>query len=401
MPIFRYVAVNADKVKVKGKFIAENEKELAFLLARNNLYLISSSVCKETKSGSFLSGGGKIGIKDLTPFCRQFAIMITAGIPVIECLENLKKQKYSTAFKSILEVIYDDVKAGDMLSDAIDKHHRFFPNFFRSMVNVGEASGSLDVALVALADYYESDAAIKRKAKSALTYPAFLAVMALAIVILMLTFVVPTFKDTMIKMDIEPEGYTKIVYDASEYVIANWKSMLIVTVFTVVAIGIFLQTKPGKYTLDVLKVYVPFVRSVHIDIVTARFARGFSILLDSGMDLSSSLDSISLIIGNKYLEKRFLKAAFCVRGGSTLTQALKTQRIFPDILIQMVAVGEKTATLGEVLGRCCGHFDQKVEATLNSLTAKLQPIMLIIIGGIVGSLFLAVYSPMLTMMNSL
>lgn len=399
MPIYKYTAVNPQKVKVRGKYIAENEKELASLLARNNLYLISASVYKDSSSVS--SGVGKANLNDLTPFCRQFAIMLTAGITAIECLESLKKQKYSPYFKSIIEVLYDDVKSGDMLSVALDKHSKFFPNFFRSMVYVGEASGRLDVVFLSLADYYESDAAIKRKAKSALSYPLFLLGMAVAIVILMLTFVVPTFRETMDKMSVAPEGFTKTVYDVSDYIVANWKTMLIVVIFATVAIGIFSQTGAGRYFFDVLKVHTPIFKNVHIDIVTARFSRAFSILLDSGMDLSSALDAVGLILGNKYLQKRFSWVARRVRNGTTLTEALRRFKVFPDILIQMVAVGERTASLPEVLGRSCNYFDQKVETTLNSLTAKLQPIMLIIIGVVVGSLFLAVYSPMLTMMNVL
>jgi len=402
VPVYKYVAMNTQKQRVKGKFIAADEKELASLLAKNNLYLISSTVDKrgEGSSGSRI-GAGKVGLSDLTPFCRQFSIMITAGIPTIDCLEILKKQKYSAYFKSILEMLYDDVKGGDLLAVSLDRHAKVFPNFFRSMIHVGEASGRMDVVLVALADYYESDAAIKRKAKSALTYPLFLLVMAVAIVILMLTFVVPTFRETMEKMGIEPEGYTKTIYDASAYIVANWKKLLIVVTSVALVLVIFFATKPGKYFFDVLKVYTPFLRSIHIDIVTARFSRGFSILLESGKDLSSSLDIVGLIIGNQYLQKRFAAAAEKVRQGTTLTDALKSFGIFPDMLIQMVSVGERTAALGEVLRRSCAYFDQKVETTLTSVTSKLQPIMLLLIGGIVGSLFLAVYSPMLTMMNVL
>jgi len=402
LPVYKYVAVNPQKIKVRGKFIASNEKELAALLARNNLYLISATVYKDgTPSAFFTTGTGKVGLKDLTPFCRQFSIMINAGIPAIECLESLKKQQYTAYFKSILQVVYDDVKGGDMLSTALDKHAKVFPNFFRSMVHVGEASGRLDTVFLSLADYYEADDAIKRKAKSALTYPLFLLGMAAAIVVLMLTFVVPTFKETMIKMEIEPTGYTKTVYDVSQYITDNWKPILLITVVVVFVVGLFVQTKPGKYTLDVLGVYVPLLKTVQIDMVSARFSRAFSILLESGMDLSSSLDTVGLILGNRYMQKRFTRAASRVKHGMTLTDALRRYRLFPEILIQMVAVGERTASLPEVLKRSCTYFDQKVETSLNAFTSKIQPIMLLLIGAVVGSLFLAVYSPMIEMMNIL
>lgn len=401
MPVYKYLAVNAQKQRVKGKYIAENEQELATALAANNLYLVSAAVHRERAASSFTLGAGKAGLADLSSFCRQFAIMITAGIPLVDCLECLKKQSYTAALKGILQTIYEDVKGGAMLSEAIDKHKRAFPNFFRSMVFVGEASGQLDTVLVALADYYESDAAIRRKAKSALAYPLMLLGMTVAIAILMMTFVIPTFKDTMGAMEVEIEGFTKTVYDTSDFIVANWKLLLIGVLLAAVGIGIFMQTKPGKYGFDVFKIKCPYIGGVTTDLITARFSRAFSILLASGMDLASALDTVAGILGNRYLQKRFQEAVLMVRQGISLTDALRHYKIFPEMMLQMIAVGERTASLDEVLARSCTYFDQRVETSLNSATSKIQPVMLLIMGGVIGSLFLAVYSPMLSIMNGL
>lgn len=402
MPVYKYVAMNSQKQKVQGKFIAKDEKELAAELAKKNLYLVSSSVEKSaTPSAFFTTGTGKVQMKELTTFCRQFAIMITAGIPVLGCLENLKKQQFSAYFKSILQVIYDDVKGGDMLSAALDKRAKVFPNFFRSMVHVGERSGKLDEVFESLADYYESDAKVKRKAKSALAYPLMLMLMTVGIVILMLAFVIPTFKDTMGKLDVTIEGFTKTVYDFSDYLTENWKFLLVGVMLAVIAIWGLLQTQGGKYAFDVFKVHCPFIGGVQVDLVTARFARAFTILLSSGMPLADALDAAGLILGNRYLQKRFKKVCTDVQHGTSLTKALQDFHFFPDILIQMVSVGEETAAMDEVMRRTYKYFDERVEASLNALTAKIQPIMLLIMGTVIGSLFLAVYSPMLSIMNQL
>ncbi len=402
MPVYKYVAMNAQKQKVKGKFIAEDEKDLAASLARNNLYLLSSSPYKEgTPSAFFTLGTGKVGMKDLTAFCRQFSIMLTAGITVLECLESLKRQSYTAYFRSILQVVYDDVKGGDMLSAALDKHAKVFPNFFRSMVHVGEASGKLAVVFVSLADYYESDAAIKRKAKAALAYPLMLLCMTIAIVVLMLAFVVPTFKETMAEMNVEITGFTKTVYDISDFLVEWWRIILLLLILIAGLLFLFLRTKKGKYAFDVFKIKCPMIGRIQTDIVTARFSRALGILLSSGMDLSSALDAVGMILGNRYLQKNFAEAAESVRHGYSLTNALGQHDLFPDMLIQMIAVGEKTASLDDVLARSCGYFDQQVETSLNALTSKIQPIMLLLMGGVVGSLFLAVYSPMLSMMTQL
>jgi len=401
LPVYKYVALNTKKQKVKGKFIAENEKELAVALAKQNLYIVSSSVYKGGTPSAFFTTTGKVTVKELTTFCRQFAIMLTSGIPVVGCLEILKKQIFSSYFKSILQVIYDDVKGGDMLSFAIDKHKKVFPNFFRSMIHVGEASGNLQAVFVELADYYESDAAIKRKAKSALSYPMMLLGMTVAIVVLMLAFVVPTFRDTMSEMEVEIAGYTKVIFDISAFIVAEWRTLLIVVFVIGMVIFIAFQTEKGKYAWDVFKVKGPLIGKIQVDLVTARFARAFALLLSSGMGLAPALDAVGLILGNRYLEKRFKAVAQSVRQGTSLTEALQKSKLFPDMLIQMISVGEQTASLDEVLNRSCNYFDQQVEASLASLTAKIQPIMMLIMGAVIGSLFLAVYSPMLSMMTGL
>lgn len=402
MPTYKYVAVNLQKKKFKGIYIAEDEKDLALQLTKQNLYLISSTVYKGTTPSAFFTlGTGKIKLSELTAFCRQFSIMISTGIPLLICLDNIKEQPYSRYFKSILQVITEDVKAGSMLSDALDKHKKVFPTFFRSMIRVGEVSGKLDKVFISLADYYESDSAIKRKIKSALAYPLMLAVMTIAIVILMLAFVVPTFKETLSSLEVEPTGITLIVYNFSDFIIAWWQYLLVGIIFLVLAVYGFIKTKTGRRVLDVIKVKCPIVGKVQINLITARFARAFSLLLESGMDLTTALDTISIILGNTYIEKKFKEATEDVRQGVSLTIAFQRQKIFPQMLIQMLSVGEKTAALENVLNRSCVFFDNQVEVSLNTLTAIIQPTMLIIMGAVIGTLFIAVYSPMLTIMNEL
>lgn len=402
MNTYKYVAVNLKKRKFKGLFIAEDEKDLAIQLAKQNLYLVSATVYKGgTPSAFFTLGTGKISLGELTTFCRQFSIMLSTGIPLLSCIENLKDQKYTAYFKSILQVISEDVKGGAMLSEALDKHKKVFPDFFRSMVHVGEASGKLDSVFVALADYYESDAAIKRKVKSALAYPMMLGLMTVAIVILMLTFVVPTFRETLGVMGVQEEGITEVVYTISEFLLNYWRLIVLGVILIGGGLFLFAKTQTGKRFFDVVKIKCPLIGRVQINLITARFARAMGLLLSSGMDLASALDTISIILGNTYVEERFNEAADDVRRGVSLTDAFEKQKLFPEMMIQMLSVGEKTASLEEVLGRSCEFFDEQVETSLNSLTSKIQPAMLLIMGAVVGTLFVAVYAPMLSIMNTL
>ena len=402
MPTYKYVAVNLQKQKFKGKYIAENEKDLASQLAKQNLYLVSASEYKGgTPSSFFTLGTGKVKMTELTTFCRQFAIMLTSGMQILDCLEIFRKQSFSAYFKSILAVITDDVRSGEMLSAALDKHKKVFPDFFISMVHVGEASGKLDTVFVSLANYYESDAAIKRKVKSALSYPLMLLGMTIAIAILMLTYVVPTFKDVLSDLDVEPQGFTAFVYGISDFMLEYWRIPLIAVIAIVAGLILYLQTAAGKKAFDIFKIKCPLIGKVMVELITARFARAFSILLSSGMDLASALDSTAIILGNSYVEDRFRAASQEVRNGTTITAAFRKYQLFPDMMTQMLAVAEKTNALDEVLGRSCKFFDEQVEATLTSLTTKIQPVMLLIMGAVVGSLFIAVYSPMISIMDGL
>lgn len=402
MQQYKYTAINLQKEKFSGHFIAQDEEDLAVQLSKQGLYLLSCSPYSGKSPSSFFTlGTGKIKLAELTTFCRQYAIMVNSGISLLGGIEILKEQNFTAYFRQILQAIYEDLKAGMMLSDAMAKHKGVFPDFFRSMIKVGETSGKIDVVLNSLADYYERDNAIKKKVRSAFSYPIMLLCMTVGIVILMLAFVIPTFRDSLSSLDIEPEGLTKAVYDISDFLLAYWLYLLAGVVVLALALFGFGKTTRGRYTYDWLKVHMPILGKVNTDLITARFARGFGLLLSSGMDITDALDAVIIVFGNRDVEKRFLSAAEDVRHGTTLAIAFNRYKLFPDILTQMVAVGEKTASLDEVLERSCSFFDDAVESSLTSVTSKIQPILLLLLGGIIGTLFIAVYSPMLTIMQSL
>ncbi len=403
MEKYKYTAIDLNKQKYSGIFIAQDERDLAVQLAKQNLYLISSSPYSGVAKSSFfsLSFGSAVKLNELTAFCRQFAIMINSGMSILACIDSLRKQAFSSFFRGILDVTYEDVKGGIMLSEALNKHKKVFPDFFRSMIKVGEISGKLDMVFNSLADYYETDERVKKRVRGALAYPLMLAVLMVGIVVLMLLYIVPTFRESLASLEVPIEGITKIVYDVSDWLLANWKTVLLI-VACIAALGwLFGLTENGKYFYDKLKLQLPFIRKVQIDLITARFARGFGLLLSSGMDIVDAMDSIVIVLGNRDVEKRFRLATEDVRHGMSMSKAFSKHKLFPDILIEMVAVGEKTAAVDEVLNRSCGFFDDQVETTLTNVVGVIQPVMLLMMGGIVAVLFIAIYSPMLSIMTSL
>ena len=401
MKKYKYEAVNLAKKKFTGTYLAENERQLAQELAKQNLYLISAKVTTDSPAASFINLGNKVKMNDLTTFCRQFAIMSNSGMSIVQTLDVLKTQDYDKFFKQLLADIHEDVKAGIMLSDALNKHKKVFPNFFKSMIKVGEASGKLEIVMNSLADYYESDAALRKKTKGAMAYPLMLLLMTIAITILMMLFVVPTFKETLSEMDVEMPGLTRAISDLSDYLVANWKKILIIVVSVIVLIKIVGMTKKGRYLYDTLALKIPLFKGINIARITARFARGFGLLLSSGMDIIEAMEEISIILGNKNIEARFKLATEDVRQGMSLTMAFESYKLFPEILIQMISVGERTASLEEVLERSCGFFDEQAESALKAFTSAIQPVMLLIMGGVVGTLFIAIYAPMLSIMTTI
>lgn len=397
---YKYVATNLQQEKFTGTFIAENEYDLAVQLQKQGLFLISCKNYNGNTPNSFFSVSNKVSISELNTFSRQFAIMINSGIPILGCLEILKEQKYSKYFKDILVIINDDVRAGMMFSEALNKHKKVFPNFFRSMIAVGEKSGKMDVVLNSLADYYENDSRSKKKVRSAFSYPIMLAILTVGIVVVMLAFVIPTFRSSLSSMEIVPTGLTKVVYDISDFILAKGLYVLAAIVLFVLMLFMIGRTKKGRYFYDYLKVTIPGIKTINIAMIAARFSRSFGLLLTSGMDIIEAMDAVQIVFGNKDVEKRFKLAIEDVKHGVSLATAFEKYHIFPPILSQMVAVGEKTNSLDDVLNRSCSFFDEQVDAAIQSITSKIQPTMLVIMGGVIGVLFLAVYSPMIDIMNS-
>ena len=242
---------------------------------------------------------------------------------------------------------------------------------------------------------------MKRKLKGAMAYPIMLLVLIIGIVILMMAFVIPTFRDALSSLDVEMPGITMAVYNMSDFIIHNWMYLLGGVVLLVAIFILVNRSQKGKLFLHALYLHIPVLRRVLISTITSKFARGFGLLTSSGLDVVEAMEIIAPVLGNKSVEKKFLAAAEDVRHGMSLTMAFESYKLFPAILTQMVAVGEKTGELDSVLMRSCNFFDEQVETSLTAFSSILQPLMLIIMGVTVAIMFIAIYSPMLSIMTGL
>ena len=399
MDKYKYKAISQSGKKLRGTLLAGSEEELAAMLALAGAHLISARRVGKLGSSSLILGSG-VGIREIASFCRRFAIMQGSFIPLPESLELLRNQTTNEALEHALDEIYKDVTGGAFLSEAMRKHKKIFPDFMCSMVYVGEMSGNIEVVLSSLADYYEREVKTRRKFRSALEYPMIIFVMTLALVCVMLLFIVPTFKDALAELGVELTGLTAAVYRASDFMLEY--GYLVFTVFFVViaAAFLFFSTEKGRKIGDRLVLKIPLISRVLRNIHAARIARSLGLLISSGMGLDEALTASKIVITNSFIKAKYSDAADGVRRGESLASALGRQSVFPDTMIKMIEVGEQTNSLDDVLLRSCAFLDLESENSLSSLSSAIGPVMLVIMGAVIGVLFFAVYSPILSVISA-
>ncbi len=402
MERYSYVAVDSHNKKTRGQILAQDEKQLADLLFNLDLYLVSYKRMKTTTPSTFFSMSGSIKIKDIAVFCKQFGTMINSGVSIVETLESLSIQPaYPQTMRFTLQQVLGDVTSGLLLSEAMSKHKKIFPEFFLSMISVGEVSGKLDSVFINMGEYYDNQVRMKSKMISAISYPIFLLAMTIGVVGIVSFMVVPQFQQVFSDLGQELPKITQIVFDFAEFVKANWMTLLLAVLGTILAIIGLKRTKKGKYFFDMLAAKFPLSAGVISAGFAARFARCFSLLLSSGMQAVPAMETLSSLLGNAFYTERFTQSINDVKNGVTLTKAFRKTGVFPPMLLQMVAIGERTAQLEEMLSKTSSIFEQQQSEAIDRMTSALQPILLIIIAGFVMVVMLAIFLPLMDMTSNL
>lgn len=399
MPKYNFKAVDLNNKTIKGTFIASDDDDLKNIISNQNYYLISyKKVAESSQMFSFLE---KIKTDDFTMFCRQFSIMLNAGLNIDKTVMILKTSTKNQKLKSILEVVYTDLMKGKMLSESFGKYPKTFPVFFRNMVAIGELSGHLDIVFIKLADYYDNDAKTKKKVKAALAYPLFLVGIAFAALAVISLFVMPQFATMFADFDADLPKVSQIVIDVTGFV-KNYFKEILIGVFLVIVVMILLgKVKTIRRFYDKMKLSIPMLKGINIAMVTSRFTNGFSVLLNSGMQLLDSMNVISKLLGNKIVEEKLQVVKNEISVGKGIAKSLETINIFPNMLIEMISVGENTGSLEEVLDRITVYFDDQVNAEIKKLIGAIEPVMIMIIGIIVVVVMLAIFMPMMDLMSAI
>jgi len=377
---------------LSGEFMTENKQELINHLRKRKI--IITTIRQKPKEISVSFGlKNRITTRDLGVFTRQFATMINAGLPMVQCLDILSSQMDKPSFKKVASEVMYDVEGGSTLAEALRKQS-CFSDLYVNMVEAGEAGGILDVILNRLAVYLEKADALIKKVKGAMTYPAVVMTVCVGASVFMLMFIIPTFAQMFKDFGGQLPLPTRIVMGVSDFLRANWYILLGAIVGTFFAVRRYYKTVSGRYRIDRGMLRMPVLGSVLRKAAVARFTRTLGTLVSSGVPILNGLEITARTAGNKVIEEAILKTRTSISEGNTIAEPLKECGVFPPMVVQMIGVGEQTGALDEMLEKVADFYDSEVDTAVSALTSIIEPIMIVVMGGIVGSMLIAMYLPM-------
>ncbi|MCX5850246.1 MAG: type II secretion system F family protein [Deltaproteobacteria bacterium] len=393
MPVFIWEAVTKkDEIK-KGEMEAADEVTVRGLLRRQGFKTIE--VRKKPKDLAeylpFLKE--RIKEKNVVVFCRVFSTMINAGLPLIQCLDLLAQQEQNKAFSKIIRSIKEDIEGGTSLTNALKKYPKIFDELFVNLIAAGEAGGILDVILERLSNYMEKAMKLKAKVKGAMTYPAAVLVISISVVSILLLKVIPVFKKMFEGMGGQLPAPTAALIFMSEFTQKYF--LFIVAIFVVIFIAFkrFYKTEKGRWTVDSLILKAPIFGELLKKVAVAKFSRTLSTMMSSGVPILEGLTIVSKTSGNVVVEDALLKTRQSISEGQSIAEPLDKTGIFPPMVVQMISVGEATGALDSMLSKIASFYDDEVDSAVDAMTALLEPVMMVFLGGIVGGMIIAMYLP--------
>ena len=393
MPVFVWKGRTLAGESQTGEIEVARQEEVVDVLRKKKI-LVTSVRPKPAGFSMPRFGGSPASTKDLAIFTRQFATMISAGLPLVQCLDILAKQSSKPSFGRVIADVTREVESGSTLSDALGKHKVVFDDLFRNMVAAGEAGGVLDEILMRLATYIEKADALKRKIQSAMVYPAVVLTVALGATAFMLIFIIPTFAKMFSDFGGELPLPTQIVLWLSGALQRFWWAGLLAIGVGIFALQRFYATDSGHRTIDAMMLKLPILGDVLLKGAVARFTRTLGTLIASGVPILAGLEITARTAGNKIIAEAIMTARASIREGETVSAPLKQSGVFPPMVVQMISVGEQTGALDEMLTKIAVFYESEVDTAVDTLTSIIEPVMIVVMGGIVGGMVIAMYLPM-------
>jgi len=398
---FKYTARSATGKQSKGSVNAINRIEATNELRKKGLNILS--IEEAGKKGGFFSStpAKKASTEDLVIFTRQLSTMISAGIPLLECLEVLQEQADKPGLKLVLGEVIEKVRSGSDFSESITAYPKVFSKIYINMIKAGEASGQLDIILIRLAEYLESAQALKREIKSAMTYPVISLTLILLIVVGLMVFIIPQFEKIFKGLGVELPLPTKILMAMSTIMKSYYWAWVPAIIGLIVGFMAIIKTNKGEYYYHWLNLRLPVFGDLFRKVAISRFARTFSTLIKSGVPILGALEIVASTSGNRLLENAINTAKENVRKGETLSEPLSRSKIFPPMVTRMIGIGEKSGALEALLEKIAEFYDQQVKAAVEGLTSMIEPLMIGMMGVIVGGIVIAIMMPIFEIQKSI
>ncbi len=407
MPAYTYKARDRSGRLVEAVMEAPSQRDVAANLREKGLIPTEITLPKtglqgDVKLPAWLDFGSKPNLRDITLFSRQFATVINAGLPVVQSLAILQRQAEKTGLKDALKKIREDVETGLPLSDALAKFPKIFNRLYVYLVRAGEASGNLDGILERVAAYQEKQAALRGKIKSALTYPVVVLVIALGVTYFLLTGIVPQFAGILTQLGGELPLITRILMGISDFLLTKWWLLILLIGGTIFGLGAFYRTKRGKHVIDGLLLKMPVMGSLIQKSAIASFSNTFGLLLKSGVNIIEAIEITKGTAGNVIVEDVLEDAKHAVQRGEQISATLMGKpNVFPPLVSSMIAIGEETGNVDAMMEKIAGFYEREVDEAVEGLTAALEPMMIVFLGGIVGFIVAGMFLPMFAIIGQL
>jgi type IV pilus assembly protein PilC len=412
MPKFAYTVKGPDGKSVSGTSDAQSPAELRARLTDQGFAVLS---IKQTKGGggraaangnklNFFDNLSRVKLTDLSLFCRQFSTMIDAGVSLVRCLDVLGEQSQNPKLRMIIRDLRMEVESGNMLSKAMGKYPGTFNNLFIGLIRAGEVGGVLEESLQRLSSFLEKDVELRRKVKAAMTYPVIVTVVALGIVSFLTIYIVPQFLNMFIELGLKKEDFpapTMLLADISEFILKRGWIAVVVGIVLFIATKMFGRTKFGRRKLDLLKLKLPVFGKLTHKVALARFSRTLATLLSSGVPILQALETVAGAVSNEVISDAILDARARVREGDVISEPLRKSKMFPPMVVQMIAIGQESGSLDTMLNKIAEFYDGEVDAAISSLTAAIEPVLIVFLGVTVGYIVIAMFLPLVGLIQGL
>ena len=395
MPAFTYTARTAAGELRTATVEAATAQDVVAQLRRQRM-----TVVKVDENAKPKKIKGSIKMRDIVIFTRQFSTMINAGLPLVQALDILSKQSENKALQEVTRQVVYDVESGNTVADALRKHPKAFTELYVNMVAAGEAGGILDTILMRLATFLEKNDALVGKVKSAMIYPGVIMSVAAIAIMVLLIFVIPVFENMFASVNMALPLPTRIVIGASAFLTGYWWAVIAVIFFTVTSLRKYYRTSDGQLKIDTLLLKIPVLGDLLRKSAVSRFTRTLGTLISSGVSILDGLEITAKTAGNRVIHDAIMESRASIAGGDTISAPLQKSAVFPPMVISMIAVGEQTGGLDEMLTKIADFYDTEVDTAVSGLLSLMEPVMIVFLGVVVGGMVVAMYLPIFDMINT-